>query len=148
MNDEGMCREARVVYRGQPCKVRVTAPADVAAFVRGRVEWAAREHFFSIWLDARNRPLAWDLVSIGTTTASLVHPAQIFQGALMAGAHQIIIAHNHPSGDCTPSTEDREVTKRLADVGIMLGVRVLDHVIVGGDARKRSYYSFAEENAL
>ncbi len=145
MKDEtGMCREARVVYSGQPCKLRVTTPADVARFIRGRIGWSAREHFYSIWIDARNRPLAWDLVSIGTTTASLVHPAQIFQGPLMAGAHRIIIAHNHPSGDCKPSAEDREVTQRLAEVGKLLGVALLDHVIVGSD----SEYSMREGGDL
>ncbi len=142
--ETGMCREARVVYSGQACKIRLSSPAQVAEFIRDRIGWAAREHFYSIWIDARNRPLAWDLVSIGTTTASLVHPAQIFQGPLMAGAHRIIIAHNHPSGDCKPSAEDIDVTQRLAEAGKILGIRILDHVIVGSDTE----YSLREGGEL
>ena len=137
-------RDAKVVYTGRAMKISVAHPRDVADFVRRKIGRAAREHFYTIWLDGRNRPLASDLVSIGSTTASLVHPAQIFQGPLMAGACSIIMAHNHPSGVSSPSSEDREVTKRMAEVGKLLGVRLLDHVVVG----HRDYYSFSEAGEM
>ncbi len=137
-------RDAKVVYTGRAMKISVANPRDVADFVRRKVGRAAREHFFTIWLDGRNRPLASDLVSIGTTTASLVHPAQIFQGPLIAGASSIIMAHNHPSGVSSPSSEDKEVTKRIEEVGRIVGVRLLDHVVVG----HTDYYSFSEAGEM
>ncbi|KKM95784.1 hypothetical protein LCGC14_1184800 [marine sediment metagenome] len=137
-------RDAKVVYTGRAMKISVSHPRDVADFVRRKIGRAAREHFFTIWLDGRNRPLASDLVSIGTATASLVHPAQIFQGPLIAGACSIIMAHNHPSGVSSPSSEDKEVTERLAEVGKIVGVRLLDHVIVG----RADYYSFSEAGGI
>jgi len=116
------------------------SPAAVTRFVRQLLANDAREHFVAILLDGRHRPVAYQIVSVGTATASLVHPREVFQAAVGLGAVAIVLAHSHPSGDPTPSSEDREVTVRLARVGEILGIRVLDHVIVV----ERGYCSLRE----
>lgn len=91
------------------------------------------EVFRVMYLDARHRYLCHRDVSRGTLTGSMVHPREIFKYALIANAQAIVLIHNHPSGDPTPSLDDIAVTRRLADVGDLLGVRVLDHIIIGHD---------------
>ena len=95
-------------------------------------------------LDGRHRVLGHEVVSQGTLTASLVHPREVFRPALRACAAALILVHNHPSGDPTPSAEDRDVTSRLARAGEILGVRVVDHVVVA----ERGYCSLREEGLL
>jgi DNA repair protein RadC len=103
-----------------------------------------REEFLDIMLDGKNRPLGFHVVSIGTLTASLVHPREVFKAAILANAAAIIVVHNHPSGDPTPSAEDVAITQRLRQAGELLGIRLLDHVVIG-DGR---YVAFADENPL
>lgn len=127
-------REAVVRYRGSRRRVADTIrdPRDAARFVRGVVDDDAREHFVALLLDGRHRPIGYQVVSVGTATASLVHPREVFQAAVSLGACGLIVAHNHPSGDPTPSPEDREVTRRLAQAGRLLGVPLLDSIVIGG----------------
>ena len=101
----------------------------------------AREEFLVLCLDAKNDPIGWHVVSTGTLTHALVHPREVFQAAILMNAAAVVIAHNHPSGDPTPSQEDRMLTTRLVSAGHLLGIRVLDHVVVG-DGR---YVSFADQ---
>jgi DNA repair protein RadC len=101
------------------------------------------ERFLVVLLDGRYRVLRQEVVSQGTLTASLVHPREVFRPALREAAAALILVHNHPSGDPTPSPEDREITARLAKAGEILGVRVLDHVVVA----ERGYCSLREEGA-
>lgn len=89
-----------------------------------------KEHFVVFFLDVRNQEIKRETISVGTLTASLVHPREVFEPAVKHLAAQIIVAHNHPSGDPTPSESDREITKKLVDAGKLLGIEVLDHVIV------------------
>lgn len=89
------------------------------------------EQFHVVLLNAKNHVLGVELISQGTLTASLVHPREIFKPAIRQNAHAVILAHNHPSGDPTPSREDREVTQRLIAVGKLLGIEVLDHLVIG-----------------
>jgi len=89
----------------------------------------AREHFVALYLDTRHKPVAHQVVSVGTASASLVHPREVFQPAILVGSSAIIVAHNHPSGDATLSPEDREVTRRLAQAGALLGVPLLDSLV-------------------
>ena len=139
-----MIREAVVRYRGSRRRIGdvVRRPGDVARFVRRVVGNDAREHFVVLLLDGRHRPIAYQVVSIGTATASLVHPREVFQGAIGVGACAVIVAHNHPSGDPTPSREDLEVTARLTRAGELIGIRVLDSVVVTESA----YVSIREED--
>jgi len=127
-------REAVVSYRGPRRKLpeSVRNPIDVARFVRRVVGNDAREHFLVLMLDGRHKPIAYQVVSVGTATASLVHPREVFQAAVPAGAVAVIVAHNHPSGNPSPSREDREITERLARAGELLGIRLLDSVVVTG----------------
>ena len=118
------------------------AAAIARAFVPAGEE---REHFIAIYVDSRSRVKGVSVVSIGTLSASLVHPREVFRPAIVAGAAAVIVAHNHPSGDCTPSAEDRDATRRLIRSGELLGVPLLDHVVLGeGD----KFASFRELGLL
>ncbi|MDX6768938.1 MAG: JAB domain-containing protein [Elusimicrobiota bacterium] len=119
------------------------SPAIVAEIVKkflGRVD---REHFLVLMLDARKQVTGISVVSIGTLSASLVHPRELFKPAILANAAAVVVAHNHPSGDPTPSIEDREVTRRLVRAGELLGIPVLDHLIVA-----ETFYSFREARLI
>jgi DNA repair protein RadC len=122
----------------------IRSPEDVYRHFHARLRHATQERFVVVFLDGRHRVLGHELVSQGTLTASLVHPREVFRPALRACAAALVLVHNHPSGDPTPSDEDREVTRRLARAGELLGIRVLDHVVVA----ERGYTSFREEGLL
>lgn len=117
---------------------------DVWSLLREEVEVFDREHFLSLLVDGRHKAIGLEEVSVGTVTASLVHPREVFKAAYLANATGLILIHNHPSGDPTPSPEDREITTRLKEAGKLLGVNVLDHVIFG----RECFYSFADHGAL
>jgi len=102
---------------------------------------ADREHFLCFHLNAKNMVISHDIVSIGTLGASLVHPREVFKGAILANAAAIIIVHNHPSGDTKPSREDNQVTDRLCEAGKLLGIPVLDHIVVTNSGDYLSYSS-------
>jgi len=89
-----------------------------------------KEHFVGLYLNARHELLHKELISIGTVNASIVHPRDVFVPALLHNATAVIVVHNHPSGDATPSPEDRDVTQRLKEGGRLLGISVLDHIII------------------
>lgn len=103
-----------------------------------------QEHFVIFCLDVRNCMLSREVVSIGTLTASLVHPREVFAPALERRAAAIIAAHNHPSGDVKPSEEDRQATRRLKDAGRLIGIELLDHVIFTA----QTFFSFRQEGLL
>lgn len=121
---------------------KIDTPTKAAGFLQRLFGDSMQEHFAVILLDGRQRPTGFAVVSKGTQTASLVHPREVFMPALRDGAVSIIVGHNHPSGDPSPSAEDRTITKRLARAGELLGVKLLDHVIVASDG----IYSFADKN--
>ncbi len=106
---------------------------------------ADREHFVVLLLDRKNKIIGINTVSIGSLTASVVHPRECFKPAILANAAAIVCGHNHPSGDPAPSKEDRALTTRLTEAGKLLGIQVLDHIIVGDDS---TYYSFADDGTL
>jgi DNA repair protein RadC len=103
-----------------------------------------KEHFVILYLDTRNQEIKKEIISIGSLNASLVHPREVFEPAVRNTAAQIIIAHNHPSGDTNPSTEDINISHRLAEAGKIMGIEVTDHVIVA----KTGYFSFKEKGLL
>jgi len=141
---ESKVREAFVCYRGRAKTAKVSSPNQAAAFVRSIIGGNARECFVAVYLDGRNAPITYSIVSVGTATASLVHPREVFQPAVHVGAVSVIVAHNHPSGEVEPSSEDAEVTTRLRDAGKLLGIGVIDSLIVSDDA----YYSFQESGRI
>lgn len=122
----------------------IRGPADVHRHFHHRLRDARREHFMVLLLDGRQRVMSESQVSQGTLTASLVHPREVFRTAVQAAAAAIVLVHNHPSGDPTPSLEDRDVTRRLAAAGEVLGIRVVDHVVVA----EGGFHSFQESGEL
>jgi len=120
----------------------VRSGGDVARIVRDSARGLRRESFFAVLLDVRHRILGIHVVSTGGIDAAPVHPREVFSPAIRDGAAAVVVAHNHPSGDPTPSAEDRAVTERLRDVGVLVGIQMLDHLVVGSER----FYSFAEES--
>lgn len=121
---------------------KFTSPSQVFEMF-SEMQQETKEHFIALHLDGKNRIVAMDRVSSGSLNQSIVHPREVFKTALLSSAASIILLHNHPTGDPTPSTEDREITKRLKEAGDLLGVRVLDHIVIG-----KTYYSFTENMLL
>lgn len=119
----------------------VRGPADVFARLGPRLRDVAQEEFHALLLNARHRVIREVLVTRGTVDASLIHPREVFRPAVSEGASGVILVHNHPSGDPTPSPEDRAVTRQLAEAGRALGIPVLDHVVIG----RSRYASLAGE---
>ena len=104
----------------------------------------AKENFVALHLDTKNRIICYETVSIGSLNATIVHPREVYKAALLSSAAAVLFIHNHPSGDIKPSREDVEMTKRLKEAGELLGIRVLDHLIIG----EMGYYSFADKGIL
>ena len=104
---------------------------DVAKLLMERLRYEKKEHFLSILLNSKGEVIEIDTVSIGELSATVVHPREVFNRATKKSAASIILAHNHPSGDPTPSVQDVETTKRLVECGRLMGINVLDHVIIG-----------------
>lgn len=115
--------------------------ADVYAHFRERLASEQRERFYAVLLDNKHRKIRDIAVSEGSLTASIVHPRDVFLPVVRESAAAVIFVHNHPSGDPTPSKEDLEITRRLRQVGEIMGVRVLDHVVIG----KGRYVSFVDD---
>ena len=124
------------LQRGRP----IRSPSDVQRHFRGGLRNFRRESFHVLLLDGRHRLIGAEEISVGTLTASLVHPREVFRDAIRSAAAALVLVHNHPSGDPSPSAEDRAVTERLRAAGRLLGIRVVDHVIV----TESSYFSFRE----
>lgn len=116
-----------------PWRERFTfrSPQDVYQAVSGRLCHLDREVFMVFYLSAKNQVIFDEAVSVGSLTSSLVHPRELFKGAIKRSAAAVVLAHNHPSGDPTPSDDDLQLTKRLAQAGNLLGIQVLDHIIIG-----------------
>ena len=105
-------------------------PTDVGVYVRARLGDAPSERFLVLGLDARQRVRVVETVAIGTVSSVEVHPREVFRPLVRAGLHSAIAVHNHPSGDPSPSDADLELTRRLVDVGVLLGIPLLDHLVV------------------
>ncbi len=120
--------------------VLLTEPAQVYAHFRGRLPQLEREMFYVLLLDGRNRLQGEVRVSEGSLTSTLVHPREVFAPAIRNGAAAVLLVHNHPSGDPAPSAEDTVITRRLAQVGELVGIRVVDHVVVA----RNGFVSLAE----
>lgn len=121
----------RAAGAGRGVRMQIRGPADVAALLMPDMRHLEQEQFKVILLDTKNRVISVELVSTGTLNSTIVHPREIFKLAIRRAAHAMILAHNHPSGDPTPSPEDRELTRDLTAAGRLLGIDVHDHVIIG-----------------
>ena len=122
----------------------IHSPKDIYGLLQGEMAWLPEEHFRVLLLDTKNRVIRTEEVSVGTVSASLVHPREVFVRAIRQHAVAIIAVHNHPSGDVTPSEEDIQITRRLAASGEILGIPLLDHLIVGSE----TYNSLKEQGLI
>lgn len=123
-------------------KTKITSPMVIANLVMDEMRYLDKEHFKVALLDTKNQVLNIENISIGTLNASIVHPRDVFSVAIKKNANSIILIHNHPSGDPQPSNEDINITHRLSEVGNLVGIKVLDHIIIGDN----KYISFKEKN--
>ena len=122
-------------------KQKIESAKDIARIFIPEMSSLKKEHFKGIYLDSRKRIIEEETIFIGNLNSSVVHPREVFQVALAEGAAALILLHNHPSGDPTPSEEDIKVTEELVECGKILGIEVLDHIIIGN----RSYVSLKEK---
>jgi DNA repair protein RadC len=130
-----------------PCyNQRIRSSAIASTILHNYLDGVDREHFVVLLLDQKNQVIGIHTVSVGSLTASIVHPREVYKVAILRNAAAIICGHNHPSGDCQPSREDRALTQRLVEAGKLLGIAVLDHVIIGDGTS--AYFSFADEGLL
>jgi DNA repair protein RadC len=120
-----------------------TSPKDVFKSVK-EVRKAKKEHFIVFYLNTRNRVIKKETISIGNLNASIVHPREVFEPAVRESAASVILAHNHPSGDATPSDDDIQLTKRLVKAGEIMGIEVLDHLVIV----EKGYVSFKDQGLL
>lgn len=127
-----------------PVGLPLTSPADVYARCAPALRDLVVEEFHLLTLDVQHRVTRDLLITRGTLTSSLVHPREVFRAAIAEAAAGVVVVHNHPSGDPTPSVDDRVVTRQLVEAGRLLDLPVYDHVVVGGDR----YFSFAEAGLL
>ncbi|MFO3665116.1 DNA repair protein RadC [Anaerococcus sp. ENR0831] len=117
---------------------------DIYQYLKNEIQDKKNECFYAILLDTKNVIISKEVISIGTLDASIVHPREAFKPAIKKSAKSIVFAHNHPSGDFTPSKDDFRITQRLVEAGEILDIEVLDHIIIGKDG----YYSFKKENFI
>jgi DNA repair protein RadC len=135
---------ARMAAESRPARARIREPADVARLLAPRLRDLEVEEFRLLALDSQSRVLREVLVTRGLLNSSLVHPREVFRPAIAEAAAGIIVVHNHPSGDPTPSAEDQAVTRQLVAAGRLLDVPVYDHVVIAGDR----FLSFATAGLL
>jgi len=145
-------RELVVSYRPFRCQLpvegQVSSPRDAAKLAGALLAGADVERVLALHFNTKHRLIGGHVVSVGTLDASLVHPRDVFKAACLSNASALIVAHNHPSGDPTPSGEDRALSDRLRQAGELLGVDLLDFVIVTDPAEGFKYYSFQESGVL
>jgi DNA repair protein RadC len=134
----------RSLVRGRVTRLQVTNPRTVAEFLIPQYGARTVEQFGVVLLDTKHRVLRTTVLSVGTLDASIVHPREVFREAAAAGAAAIVLFHNHPSGDPEPSRDDLKLTERLVAAGVLMGIDVIDHIVLG-DAR---YCSFRERGIL
>lgn len=124
---------------------QVRRSQDVADFMAPLAASLDREHFWVLLLNGKNTVIGLNLVAVGSLTAALVHPREVYVAAILGKAASIVLVHNHPSGDPAPSSEDLALTRRLREVGDLVGIRVLDHIVLGDGG---AYRSLADDDVL
>jgi len=125
-------------------KIRIASPRDVSNVLMDEMKILKKEYFKIVMLNTKNQIIGIENISIGSLNSSIVHPREVFKEAIKRSSASIILAHNHPSGDPTPSKEDINITKRLIEGGEILGIKVLDHIIIGNNI----YVSLKERDII
>ena len=126
-------------------RVIIRSPQDVYSLMRPYMEYLQTEHFCVVGLSTKNHVLFQETISQGTLNASLVHPREVFKPLIKRACASVLLVHNHPSGNVTPSKEDIELTQSLVKAGELLQIQVLDHIIIGGNGQ---YVSFKEKGII
>ncbi len=127
-----------------PEKLKINCSVDAYRYFAHLINDKKQEHFLAIYLDCHSICISKRIVFTGTINESIVHPREVFRGAIEESATSIILMHNHPSGDTTPSKADDLTTKNFLETGVTIGIKVVDHIIVGKD----NYYSYLEEGRI
>ena len=122
----------------------IRSPQDVSELVMEDLRYLQQEHFVCLFLNTKNAVIGRETLSVGSLNATLVHPRELFRAAIKKSSAAIICVHNHPSGDPTPSTEDIQLTHRLAEAGKIIGISLLDHIIIGD----RKFISMKEQGLV
>jgi DNA repair protein RadC len=122
----------------------IRSPNDVHSLLTSELTHLTKEHFVCLFLNTKNRLIFKEIISIGSLNAAIVHPREVFRAAIKRCSASLICAHNHPSGDPTPSPEDSNLTKRLVSAGEIIGIEVLDHIIIG----ENSFVSLKERGLM
>lgn len=135
-----MVREASMLYNIR----KITSPADAVEIGRRLLDDSDREQLLVCCLDTKNQPTVLNVVSVGSLSSSICHPREIFKVAILSNAASVILYHNHPSGDPSPSSEDISITTRLKECGKLLGIELIDHIIIGDER----YCSLKEKGML
>lgn len=125
-------------------KIKISSPGDAAMFLMEEMRYYKKEYFKIILLDTKNNIKKISEISVGSLNSSIVHPREVFSEAVANLASSVILVHNHPSGESEPSREDISLTNRLDECGKILGIKILDHIIIGDGV----FYSFKEEGLL
>ncbi len=112
-------------------KVKIKSPKDVADMMMAKMKDLTQEHFVALFLNSKNVVIKEEIIYKGTLNSSVIHPREVYNAAIRASSNAIIVVHNHPSGDVTPSKEDIATTIRLKECGHILGIDLLDHIIIG-----------------
>ena len=138
-----------MIYNLKDSNKKIAVPKDIFEICTGILKADDRydrdkEHVWVFQLDNRNRIKLIELVTLGTLNSSLIHPREVFRRAVHEGSASIILAHNHPSGDSSPSEQDIEITRKLRDAGKILEIELIDHVIIGND----NFYSLKEKGVV
>ena len=133
-------------YAGEslPTGQAIGSSEQLFRYMREKMFGLDKEHFCVVLLDTKNQVIREETISVGSLSESVVHPREVFKPAVRESASAVIFVHNHPSGNPEPSAQDRRLTERLSEAGRLMGIRVLDHMIIGRD----TYFSFAEQGLL
>lgn len=134
----------RVYIKTNIDKFTFTNSSSIYQYFYNIIDDKKQECFYCVYIDNKNNYIDKKCIFIGTLNTSLVHPREVFKEAYLLSANGIICIHNHPSGDSTPSREDINITKRLKEIGIIHGIKIIDHIIIG----KNNYYSFFDNDKL
>ncbi|NLX61554.1 MAG: DNA repair protein RadC [Tissierellia bacterium] len=134
----------RISSYGVGSKLKVDSPQVVVQLLMDEMRYFNKEHFRIVLLNTKNQVISIEEISVGNLNSSIVHPREVFNIAIRRSANSIILVHNHPSGDSTPSKEDINITYRLVEVGNIIGIKVLDHIIIGDN----NYTSFRDKNII
>lgn len=140
----GTLKLARTIHAPKAEGYRISCPDDCFQLLRYEIGHLLHEESWILCLNTKNRVISKTRISVGSLSAAVVHPREVFKQAIMRSSASIVFAHNHPSGDCTPSPEDISLSRRLKECGDLLGVDVLDSVVIGSD----NYCSLKERGLM